>query len=451
MRIHHDLVRVALLCLTASSMACIPPSSQQQTKPGELERLGAGKPDAVLCEAPRAGTLGAHEGGVWFQDEAMRSRAEQERQGRATWEPEEVLIGYLGGGFGQLIPHTDTNKLIATRGATWSVEEERQLSPAQLVTLDASTMTVAPWWDAPADASDIRLLGRVGAALVVLTVGEQGRRVWILAAGQRVPLASAELMDDAGAVSGPPAAGLTRWPIMGKNGVIHLADVDASGVISGGAVKTEATSFVRADATHLVLYFADNTCARAPLDAPETWSAQPRADAMCDATDRSWERPILDGQPVAERLPVTASGCKVQHRVALPLLPDLPPGESALQEGRVALVQLVPKEAGQSVLQERLLVRATTLAVSFAFADESSADTVSAPTFALAIPPEALRIEQVRMDGQAFWEVKLDLDLPYDPWPACVTGQLIYEAAEAPQAPWRRAVVRQYVEFGKCE
>lgn len=451
MTIKTALVNAALLCALSASAACLPVNSQQRAS-GALERLGERKLDAQTCEAPRAGTLGAHDGGLWFQDEAMSKRAAAPQE-RTSWEPEEVLLGYLGGGWGQLVPHPSPNMLVATRGATWSVEEDRLLSPAQLVTLDAATLGLRVWWEAPRTFEDLRLLGRSGASLIVLTVGEQrkAQRLWVLEPEQSNPLGAQDLDPAAPEVTGPPADGLTRWPIMGAGGVIFLADVGPTGQISAGVVKTEATGLTRASAADLILYFSDNTCALAPLAAPETWAALPRSAESCGKAASDWERPILDGAPVAERIGASPAGCKVQHRVALPPLPDLPPGEEALAEGRVAIVQLKPDTPALNDINMRMLVRGTALTASFAFGDEVGVDTVSQPTFSIALPPDTFKAELVRVDGQSFWELRLNLDLPYDPWPACASGQILLEVAEALNNPWRRATVREYVEFGKCE
>jgi hypothetical protein len=446
MKLNVPLVVAALLCsLTA---ACIPQGGQKVAASG-LERLGEQKLDAKTCEVPRVGTLGVHDGGLWFQDDVMRAQAEATDH-HASWEPDEVLLSTQGSGWGQLIPHESPELLIATRGIVWSEEEQRVVAPAQLVTLTSATLAVRPWWEAPATFDDISLLGRAGGALVVLTVGEQGKskRVWALAPEQSTPLGSMDLLLDAGAPVGPPAAGHSRWPIISRGHGVFLVDVDPAGQLSGGLVKSETRHIARASASEIILHFADDVCARAPLDAPESWDALPRSKEACTRTEEGWELPIIDGKPVAARHAATPSGCQVQHRIILPPLPDLPAGEDALAAGRVAIAQLPPAPDDP---RERLLVRGITLTASVAVADESSARTVSAPSFALALPPEALTIELVRVDGQAFWEVRLDLDVPYEPWPACITGQLLFETAEATESPWRRAVIRQYVEFGKCE
>lgn len=201
----------------------------------------------------------------------------------------------------------------------------------------------------------------------------------------------------------------------------------------------------RISATELLLHFRDDgSCTVASLNAPETWSALPRSKELCSRFVDGWEGPVLNDQLAASHYAASPPGCQVQHRIALPQRPTRPDDATDHQEAGIVALKPTPHAI-------RLLVHGATLAASFAMENGYGVQTVSAPTFAMALPPERIKLELVRVDGQTFWEVQLDLDIPYNPSPACILGHLIFETATSLEDPAQRAILRQYEEFGRCE
>lgn len=92
-----------------------------------------------------------------------------------------------------------------------------------------------------------------------------------------------------------------------------------------------------------------------------------------------------------------------------------------------------------------LVVRGRRLALAYGGAEQAL------PSFGFALPSDAVSISPIAVVGLPAWRVRVDLPLPWQPWPQCWIGQLQIRV-EDPRADDSRTIEsRSYLEFGKCE
>lgn len=92
-----------------------------------------------------------------------------------------------------------------------------------------------------------------------------------------------------------------------------------------------------------------------------------------------------------------------------------------------------------------LIVRGHRLALAYGDAEQAL------PSFGFALPSDAVSISSIEIAGLPAWRVRVDLPLPWQPWPRCWIGQLRIRV-EDPRADDPRTIEsRSALEFGKCE
>ena len=92
-----------------------------------------------------------------------------------------------------------------------------------------------------------------------------------------------------------------------------------------------------------------------------------------------------------------------------------------------------------------LVVRGRRLALAYGDAEQAS------PSFGFALASDAVTVRPIAVAGLPAWRVRVDLPLPWQPWPQCWIGQLLIRVEDPRSDDPRTIESRSYLEFGKCE
>lgn len=433
------LLLAATLTLSVLSSACITP---QRTATGALSRLGEARA-AEQCDQTRSGGLSVAFGAMWFTPDAR-----PDAQGQPLQSPPVLLAG-PSGGLSDIIPHINPGQALIARQSLEVSEESRVVQPPQLLSLDTQTLELKMLWNAPLNAQNLRLLGRIGQRALVTwaTVDAQGQLQHQAAS---VPLdgqgAATEpiILQGSTSISGEPEQGATRWVVAPTSGALFVLDAWPDGRLSASEIKSSATSAQRLSATEVLLRWSPTTCAIAPLDSPDLWSALTPSDQGCDVEPDLWAGPLLDGQPAPLLVASTPPACATRDEV---FLPELGPAENGALTAPVSLAPMpIPPDAQAAELTLRLLVRGQRLFIEYL----SDNNEVAEADWRLPLPPETITLQPVMLEGQPFYEAMINVDVPINPWSSCERGTLRVVAA-GPGDAAQRAVLEQEVSFGMCE
>lgn len=424
--------------------ACI---GQPPVPTGELSRLGLSRP-VEQCDEAKSGGLSVAFGALWFTPDAK-----PDAQGELIQAPALLLEG-PSGGLSEFIPHPTPGKALMARQSLEISQESRVIQPPQLLELETSTLTPKVIWSAPREAQQLRLMGRVGQRAVVSWDVAQDQDVvtYVASVSLDGQLATEPVMlKGLNPASGEPTQGATRWvlPVGKPQGALYVVDAWADGRISATQVDVKATQVIRSSASEVLLRFEEDKCAIAPLGAPEMWATLTPTTEGCELTAEPWLAPLIDGQLAPALVAATPPACAIRDEIALEPLGLALNGALTAQVSLAALP--LPQDAPMAELSLRLLVRGASLYVEYFSQSSEGVDDVA--DWRVPLPPEAVSLQPVMMEGQPFYEAMINLDLPINPWPSCERGTLrvVASGVTGPSQPAQRAVLEQEVAFGQCE